>query len=235
MGAVSLEPEAVDVRVKIVLIGAVEHYYELQEGDPEFARHFRVKVDFAESFAGTEATRHATGIFVAQVCQRLGLPHFTAAAVARLLEETHREADDQTRQSAIFARTEALVTESASLCLARPGALVSVADVEAALHARDARHDYMAQRLRESISRGRPADLGAGQHGRADQCADAGRPGRHPLRFPGAGHGAHLRGTRGAGEHRARGGAVRPDPRQGRADPGQLPVGVCLPTLRRWR
>ena len=154
MGAVSLEPEAVDVRVKIVLIGAVEHYYELQEGDPEFARHFRVKVDFAESFAGTEATRHATGIFVAQVCQRLGLPHFTAAAVARLLEVSHREADDQTRQSAIFARTEALVTESASLCLARPGALVSVADVESALHARDARHDYMAQRLRESISEG---------------------------------------------------------------------------------
>ena len=67
---------------------------------------------------------------------------------------SHREADDQTRQSAIFARTEALVTESASLCLARPGALVSVADVEAALHARDARHDYMAQRLRESISEG---------------------------------------------------------------------------------
>ena len=107
MGAVSLEPQAVDVDVKIVLIGAVEHFYELQEGDPEFARHFRVKVDFADSFIATEATRRATGIFVAQACRRLALPHFSAAAVARLVEETHREADDQTRQSAIFARTEA--------------------------------------------------------------------------------------------------------------------------------
>jgi predicted ATP-dependent protease len=154
MGAVSLEPEAVDVRVKIVLIGAVEHYYELQDGDPEFARHFRVKVDFAESFIGNESTRHATGIFVAQVCHRLGLPHFTASAVARLLEEAHREADDQTRQSAIFARTEALVTESASLGPDRAGALVDVSQVEAALRARQARHDYLAQRMRESIAEG---------------------------------------------------------------------------------
>ena len=52
------------------------------------------------------------------------------APVARLVEETHREADDQTRQSAIFARTEALVTESAALCHA---GLVGVADVETAL------------------------------------------------------------------------------------------------------
>jgi predicted ATP-dependent protease len=151
MGAVSLEPQAVDVDVKIVLIGAVEHFYELQEGDPEFARHFRVKVDFADSFIATEATRRATGIFVAQACRRLALPHFSAAAVARLVEETHREADDQTRQSAIFARTEALVTESAALCHA---GLVGVAEVEAALAARTARHDAVAERLRESVAEG---------------------------------------------------------------------------------
>lgn len=154
MAAVSLEPEAVDVHVKIVLIGSSEMFYELQEGDPEFARHFRVKVDFAESFIASDGTRHATAVFVAQVCQRLALPHFSAAAVARLLEETHREADDQTRQSAIFARTEALVTESAALCHAGPGGLVGVADVEAALRARNARHDYMEQRLQESITEG---------------------------------------------------------------------------------
>ncbi len=151
MGAVSLEPEAVDVDVKIVLIGASAHFYELQEGDPEFSRHFRVKVDFADSFIATDATYRATGIFVAHACRRLALPHFSAAAVARLVEETHREADDRTRQSAIFARTEALVTESAALCRA---GLVSVANVEAALAARTARHDAVAQRLRESVAEG---------------------------------------------------------------------------------
>jgi len=154
IAAVSLEPEAVDVDVKIVLIGSRELYYELQEEDPEFARRFRVKVDFAESFSASADTRRASAIFVAHTCRKLGLPHFSVAAVARLLEDGHREADDQSRQSAIFARAEALVVESAALCSARSGKLVEAADVEAALAARTLRHDYPDQRLRESIAEG---------------------------------------------------------------------------------
>lgn len=154
MPAVTLQPEAVDVETKLILIGSVEDYYTLQEADPEFARHFRVKVDFAESFAATPATRSACGVFVAHTCCRLGLPHFSAAAVARLLEDAHRQVDDQARQSAIFARTEALVAESATLCRARQGSRVEAQDVDAALAARRLRHDYPEQRLRESITEG---------------------------------------------------------------------------------
>lgn len=154
MAAVSLEPEAVDVEVKIVLIGSTEQYYELQEGDPEFARRFRVKVDFAESFAANAQTYGASAVFVAHTCKKLGLPHFSASAVARLLEDSHREVDDQSRQSAIFARTEAVVMEGAAVCRARVGRLVEAADIEAALQARKLRHDYPDQRLQESITDG---------------------------------------------------------------------------------
>ncbi|MBI5435822.1 MAG: AAA family ATPase [Nitrosomonadales bacterium] len=154
IAAVSLEPEAVDVEVKIILIGSREQYYELQEEDPEFGRRFRVKVDFAESFSSSAETRRASAIFVAHTCRELGLPHFSAAAVARLLEDGHREVDDQSRQSAIFARTEAFVMESAALCRARAGHLVEVRDIEAALHARTLRHDYPDQRLQEAIAEG---------------------------------------------------------------------------------
>ncbi|MDO8465757.1 MAG: ATP-binding protein [Gallionella sp.] len=169
IATVSLEPEAVDVDVKIVLIGSREQYYELQEEDPEFARHFRVKVDFAESFSSSAETRHTSAIFVAHTCRELGLPHFSAAAAARLLEDGHREAEDQSRQSAIFGRAEALVMESAALCSARTNRIakasiaktslietpiVGVQDVEAALAARILRHDYPEQRLHEAIAKG---------------------------------------------------------------------------------
>ena len=154
IAAVSLVPEPVDVETKIIMIGSREQYYELQEEDPEFARRFRVKVDFAESFSSNSETRRASAIFVAHACRDLGLPHFSAAAVARLLEDGHREVDDQSRQSAIFARTEALVMESAALCSARAGKLVQAQDVEAALTARTKRHDYPDQRMQESIAKG---------------------------------------------------------------------------------
>ena len=149
--AVSLEPEAVDVAVKVILVGSRDHYYELQEDDPEFGRHFRIKVDFAESFKGGADSRRATAIFVAHTCRRLGLPHFSSAAVARLLEEMHREADDQSRQYAVFAYLEQLVTESAALAT---GPVVEHADVEGALAAKTWRHDYPDQRLHEAIAEG---------------------------------------------------------------------------------
>jgi predicted ATP-dependent protease len=152
MPAVTLQPEAVDVVTKIILVGSIDEYYALQEADPEFARHFRIKVDFAESFPATAETRAACGVFVAHTCRRLGLPHFSAAAVARLLEDAHRQVDDQSRQSAIFARTEALVAESATLCRAHQGTRVEASDVDAALDAQRLRHDYPEQRLRESIA-----------------------------------------------------------------------------------
>ena len=154
IAAVSLEPEVVGVEVKIVLIGSREQYYQLQEGDPEFARRFRVKVDFAESFTSDNETRRAFAIFVANCCKNIGLPHFSAAAVARLMVDAHREADDQLRQSANFARTEAQIVESAAICNARGGQMVDVADVDAALDAHMLRHDYPAQRMQESIRDG---------------------------------------------------------------------------------
>ena len=154
VAAVSLEPEPVDADVKIVLIASRQLYYDLQEADPEFARRFRVKVDFAERFATSVEARHASAVFVARTCARLGLPHFSAAAVARLLEQGHREAEDRGRQSALFGRTEALVLESATLCRLRAGRLVEAADVDAALTARTRRHDYPEEQMREAIAEG---------------------------------------------------------------------------------
>jgi len=154
IAAVSLQPEPVDVDVKIILVGSVEEYYAVQEGDPEFARHLRCKVDFAESFRASAGTYRATGIFVAHTCRRLALPHFTAEAVAVLLEQAHREAEDQTRQSAIFAHSETLVMEAAAMARARGAARVEATDVQAAQQARIHRHDYPEQRLQETLSDG---------------------------------------------------------------------------------
>ncbi|HEY3327106.1 MAG TPA: AAA family ATPase [Novimethylophilus sp.] len=154
LAATTLEPEALDIQVKIALICTREEYYHLQELDPEFCRHFRTKVDFAESFPADETARQATALFTAQTCRRLKLPHLEAAAVARLLLDMQREVDDQRRLSAVFGRLESWLVESATVCTARGGELISVADVEAAAQARIARHNYPEQCLHEAIGEG---------------------------------------------------------------------------------
>ena len=154
MAAVSLEPEAVDAQVKIVLVASVDEYYAVQETDPEFARRFRCKVDFAESFAATAESAQATAVFVAHTCQGMGLLPFSAAAVAVLIEDSHRQAEDQTRQSAIFAHTEALVVESSALARHRSVSVVDAVDVQAAQQARIHRMNYPEQRLQDSLTDG---------------------------------------------------------------------------------
>ncbi len=151
IAAVSLQPEPVDVEVKIVLIASVEDYYAVQEGDPEFARHFRSKVDFAASFLSSPESFQASAIFVAHTCRRLGLCHFSAAAVAAVIEHSHREAEDQTRQSALFDHAEALVIESSSIAQQRGASLVEAADVRAALLAQVHRRSAPEDRLQETI------------------------------------------------------------------------------------
>lgn len=154
IAAVSLEPDPVDVQVKIVLIASVDEFYAVQEADPEFARRFRCKVDFVDSFVATPESLQATAVFVSHTCREKGLPHFDAQAVAVLIEDTHRQAGDQSRQSAIFARSQALVIEGAALAQQRGATLVQAQDVQAALLSHRHRHDHAEQRLQEAIAEG---------------------------------------------------------------------------------
>ncbi|MFN3377521.1 MAG: Lon-insertion domain-containing protein, partial [Burkholderiaceae bacterium] len=111
----------------------------------------RIKVDFKDRFLATPQTRHASAVLVARLCHAQGLPPFTAEAVARVIEQSHRDADDQRRQSALFGRTEALVIEAATHAQRRAAMLVQASDVDAALEAQRLRHNLPEEELHESV------------------------------------------------------------------------------------
>ncbi|MEG0974012.1 MAG: ATP-binding protein [Comamonas sp.] len=151
----ALLPELLHLNVKLVLIGSEESYYQLQESDPDMARRFRVKVDFAEQFKATPDTYRATAALMAQRCALYHLPQCDASAVARLLEQSHREADDQLRQSGQLNQLEALLIESAQRAKqSGTGRLVSAADVGAAITAHRQRHNAMEEALHDAIDDG---------------------------------------------------------------------------------
>ncbi len=154
ISSVSIEPEPVHLEVRIALIGSREEFYELEEIDPDFMRHFRVKVDFADTMKGTREMHLATSILIANVVAEHRLPQFSAAAVSRMLEDAHRRADDQEMQSARFFHLEMLVLESAEISRERGGGMVLPAHVEEALEARRARHSYPEDEMREAVGRG---------------------------------------------------------------------------------
>lgn len=154
LATTTLEPEPLELRVKLVLVGTRTDYYDLQEADPEFARHFRIKVDFAEHFPASPGNRHASSALVAQRCAALGLPHFSASAVDRLLLEMHRRIDDQRRMSAEFGHLETILVEAAAHAQLRGVGIVELHDVEIAIAERTARHNYPEQAMLEAIADG---------------------------------------------------------------------------------
>jgi predicted ATP-dependent protease len=155
LSAMTLEPASLEIRTKLVLIGSREDYYGLQEHDPDLMRHFRVKVDFAEYFPANSETRRALAAFIAQRCCNLGLPHFSNAAVARLLLEMQRGIDDQRHIGTELGELEAWLIEAAAFCRSTGNeATVSAQDVADAFMARRERHDYPEQQMLESIAAG---------------------------------------------------------------------------------
>lgn len=154
VAAVSLAPQAVRADVKLVLIASPDDFEAVQALDPEIARRFRCKVDFADSFPANPKTWQDTAVFVAHTCARWEVPHFSAEATALLIEDSHRRAQDQHRQSAVFAATEALVLESAAQARSRQAALVQPVDVQAAVQARRYRHDEPEERLLDTLAQG---------------------------------------------------------------------------------
>src|SRR5690606_29605937 len=164
-GAIShTVPDALPARVKLILIATRDDYYRLYDETPDFFDYFRIMVDFAESFAVNAETSQAVAAFIAARCEAFGLPHCEAAAVARLLREMQRWVEDRTRFSADFGRLQALLLESAAMAMQRQAGLVSGMDVEAALTARHARHQYGEQQLCDAICEG---DLAINVHGHA--------------------------------------------------------------------
>ena len=164
-GAIShAVPEPLVARVKLILIATRDDYYRLYDETPDFFDHFPIMVDFAENFAADAAAYRAVAGFIGARCTHFGIGHCDAGAVARLLGEMQRWAEDRARLSADFGRLQGLLLECAAMAAQRQSPLISAIDVEAALAARHARHQYGEQQLCDAIIEG---DLAISVHGHA--------------------------------------------------------------------
>lgn len=142
---------AIPVAVKIVLIATREDYYELLSIKPDFFDYFPIKIEFADQVKANVENYAAYAAFVAHKCQQHHCHHFTADAVASLLQAMHRLIEDQTRLSTKFAVLEKMLLESAATASLRGAILVEIKDVKSAIQRKYARHSYIESHMRDSI------------------------------------------------------------------------------------
>lgn len=109
------QPEAIQVSVRVILIGDVGTFYQLDQADPDFAELFKVLADF-----DSELVRDDHGVMqyaqaIAQLAEAESLPAFDRSAIAALAEHGARIASRNEKLTARFGRIADIAQEAAFL------------------------------------------------------------------------------------------------------------------------
>ena len=153
IATVSLQPEAIAIDTKVVLIGERFLFYLLSELDPEFADLFKVVADFETETARTaDAEAEFARDIVALTQQRKLLP-FDASAVSEIMRRAVRMAGDRTKLSIHKRSLIDLMTEADYAARKESGTGVAGAHVRSAVAAQITRLARIRDKDLEAIDR----------------------------------------------------------------------------------
>ena len=149
-----LRPEPIPIDVKFILVGPPLVYHLLQAYQEDFPKAFKVKADFDVDVDWSEEQGRQYARFVARLCRDEGLPHFRADAAAELIRQAFRMADRCDRLSLRLSLIADLIRESGFWAGREGHALVTKADVEAAVAHRRHRSDLLEEWIQDEIREG---------------------------------------------------------------------------------
>jgi lon-related putative ATP-dependent protease len=149
----TLDPEPIPLDLKVVLFGDRELYYLLAAHDPDFPRLFKVQADFDDTIKRSSENDNAYARLIASVIREHGLKPLDAAAVARIIDEGARLADDREKLSIELGRISDIVRESDYWSTQSKRKVTGRADVERAIEEQIQRADRLRDRAQEAITR----------------------------------------------------------------------------------
>ncbi|WP_066800720.1 ATP-binding protein [Moraxella oblonga] len=112
-GSVSLEPDSVDLSIKVILLGEPDLYYELLEFEPEFNSTFKIRADFNDTLPRNTDSELFIIHKILDMIKKYNLPTFDKSAFEIILDELSFYADDQNKLDLHSDRLLQLVVESA--------------------------------------------------------------------------------------------------------------------------
>ncbi len=149
----TLDPEPIPLDVKVVLFGDRELYYLLAQADPDFPQLFKVQADFDDSIVRSADNDRAYARLIASIVQEHKLKPVDVAAVARVIDEGARLADDREKLSIEIGRIADIVREADYWAAEAGHATITRADVTRAIEENVHRGDRLRDRAQETINR----------------------------------------------------------------------------------
>ncbi len=150
----TLRPEPIPLNVKVILIGASFIYHLLYQYEDDFPKLFKVKADFDVDIERTGDTMVEYARAIGNICRRQGLLPFDRSAVARVLEQSARFAEDQQRLSMRFSEIGDVIAEASAWAKSEGAATVTAQHVRRAIEERIRRSNRIEERIREMTRNG---------------------------------------------------------------------------------
>ena len=109
---VSLKPEPIPLKIKVLLIGSSNIYHTLLSMDDDFRKLFKIKVEFEEDAPKTTENIERLSKFVRSFCAQEGLLDLDKEAMARIVETTSKLAGDKEKLSTQFSEIGQIIGEA---------------------------------------------------------------------------------------------------------------------------
>jgi lon-related putative ATP-dependent protease len=150
----SLRPQAVPIKVKVVMVGTYYLYHLLNIYDPEFQKIFKIKADFESDMPRDTVMENKMACVIAQFVRDGGQIPFTASAVGEVIECSARLVDDQERMSTQFNKISELLTEATVWARMGGSKVVGLEHVKRASIERKNRSNLIEERYLRSYETG---------------------------------------------------------------------------------
>jgi ATP-dependent Lon protease len=153
-GGSALKPEAVEINVKVILIGDRQLYEMLYEYEEDFQKIFKVRVEFDEEMPMSDGVIAEYAGRLRTLSEKEGLSPFDRGAFAAMLEYGVRKAGRRNKVTARFVDIADLAREAHYAAAAAGENVVRAAHVRDALASKMERHNLIETRIREMIEEG---------------------------------------------------------------------------------
>lgn len=153
-GSISIEPASVPLDIKVVLLAEPEIYYEILEVEPELGSVFKIRADFTDTLQRNDSNEQAYMQLIADYVQADKLLPFDRTALAALLTDSSRQAEDQSSLSLHASTLGDLIREAHHHAFKAGDKIVTEEHVNQALHHRQYRLGYLRELYWQDLSRG---------------------------------------------------------------------------------
>jgi len=150
----SLEPEAIPLSVKVVLIGERILYYLLYHYDPDFKELFKVNADFEDEMPRSDKNLQLYARMIGTISKNDKLLPLTKEAVGRVIEQSSRDVSHSLKFSTHLSTLADLLKESNYYASKSKHEVIEKSDIEKALHAKIQRQNRIQMKLYEQIDEG---------------------------------------------------------------------------------